>query len=191
MLEIVNRAVLDWRLLIQAKAWKCKKFYPVRGGNEKLPSYNCNFAELRQFFKSEWCQLCLQMNRSSLSAVMILKKLEAELAGREQLVARMTHECEEFEAYFPETSLRTIPDSVWSQVHAGVPLAAAYALYERGIQNQKKKDEQREARAASCLAGLPGAGEEHYFSPAQVRAMSRREVRENYDRIFESMRHWQ
>jgi hypothetical protein len=118
-------------------------------------------------------------------------ELEAELAGREQLVARMTHECEEFEAYFPETSLRTIPDSVWSQVHAGVPLAAAYALYERGIQNQKKKDEQREARAASCLAGLPGAGEEHYFSPAQVRAMSRREVRENYDRIFESMRHWQ
>jgi hypothetical protein len=80
MLEIVNRAVLDWRLLIQAKAWKCKKFYPVRGGNEKLPSYNCNFAELRQFFKSEWCQLCLQMNRSSLSAVMILNKLEAELA---------------------------------------------------------------------------------------------------------------
>jgi hypothetical protein len=118
-------------------------------------------------------------------------ELEAELAQREELAQRMTRECEEFEAYFPETSLRTLPESVWEKVHAGVPLAAAYALYERGIQNQKKKAEEREARAASCLAGLPGAAGEHYFSPAQVRAMSRREVRENYDRIFESMRHWQ
>ena len=79
MLEIVNRAVLDWRLLIRAKAWKCKKFYPVRGGNEKLPSYNCNFAELRNFFKSQWCEICLQMNHSSVNPVTILEKLEAEL----------------------------------------------------------------------------------------------------------------
>ena len=120
-----------------------------------------------------------------------IEELEATLAAREQLAERMTRECEEFEVYFPETSLRTIPDSVWNQVHAGIPLAAAYALYERGIQNQKKKDEQREARVASCSVGVPGERQEHYFSPAQVRAMSRGEVRENYDRIFESMRHWQ
>ena len=39
--------------------------------------------------------------------------------------------------------------------------------------------------------GMAEAAKPSYFSPAQVRAMSRREVRENYDRIFESMRHWQ
>ena len=118
-------------------------------------------------------------------------ELEATLSKREQLAERMTCECEEFEAYFPEVSLRSLPESVWTQVHAGVPLAAAYALYERGVQNQKKKTEEQAARAATCMVGLPGAADEHYFSPAQVRAMSRREVRENYDRIFESMRHWQ
>ena len=118
-------------------------------------------------------------------------ELEATLSEREQLAERMTRECEEFEAYFPEVSLRSLPESVWTQVHAGVPLAAAYALYERGVQNQKKKTEEQAARAATCTVGLPGAADEHYFSPAQVRAMSRREVRENYDRIFESMRHWQ
>ena len=120
-----------------------------------------------------------------------IDELERTLAEREQLAERMTRECEEFEVYFPEISLRSLPESVWTQVHAGVPLAAAYALYERGLQNQKKKAEEQAARAKNCSVGLPAAGEEHYFSPAQVRAMSRREVRENYDRIFESMRHWQ
>ncbi len=42
------------------------------------------------------------------------------------------------------------------------------------------------------LPGVPtSVAREEYFSPAEVRAMSPREVRENYDRIFESMRHWQ
>lgn len=80
MLEVVNRAVLDWRLLIQAKAWKCKRLYPVQCRNMKLPNYNCNFTELREFFKSQFCELCLQMNHSSLNPVMIQEKLEAELA---------------------------------------------------------------------------------------------------------------
>lgn len=80
MLEIVNRAVLDWRLLIQAKAWRYNRLFPAQGGCEKIPCYNCNFAELRDFFKSEWCQLCLQLNHSSVSAPTILEKLEAELA---------------------------------------------------------------------------------------------------------------
>ena len=118
-------------------------------------------------------------------------ELEAALAEREQLAERMTRECEEFEKYFPEISLRSLPESVWTQVHAGVPLAAAYALYERGVQNERKKAEEREARAAACCVGVTHKAQDNYFSPAQVRAMSRREVRENYDRIFESMRHWQ
>lgn len=80
MLEVVNRAVLDWRLLIRAKAWKCKRLYPAQGGNGKIPSYNCNFTELRNFFKSQFCELCLQMNHSSLNAPLILERLEAELA---------------------------------------------------------------------------------------------------------------
>ena len=120
-----------------------------------------------------------------------VRELEQELEMRRTLADRMTRECEEFEQYFPDVSLRTLPDSVWSQVHAGVPLAAAYALYERGVQNQQRAAEEQAARRDALSTGLPGAAQASYFSPSQVRAMSRQEVRENYDRIFESMRHWQ
>lgn len=81
MLEIVHRAVLDWRLLIEAQAWKCHALMPVRGGNEKVPNARCNFGELRQFFRSNWCNLCLEMNRSQMDGKTILNQLEAELAA--------------------------------------------------------------------------------------------------------------
>lgn len=119
-----------------------------------------------------------------------IAQLEQELERRDTLTARMTRECEDFERYFPEVSLRELPDSVWTQVHGGVPLAAAYALYERGLANEKRRVEQQNARNAAHTAGLPSPAGANYFSPAQVRAMSRDEVREHYDRIFESMRHW-
>ena len=120
-----------------------------------------------------------------------IRELEGVLAERQALADRMTRECEEFESYFPEVSLRGLPDEVWTQVHAGVPLAAAYALYERGLHNQTRAAQEQNARNAAHLPTAPAPAESRYFSPAQVRAMSRREVRENYDRIFESMRHWQ
>ena len=77
-LEIVNRAVYDWRALIQAKAWK-KKLYPSQGGVEKLPSYRVNFKELRRFFKSEWCDNILVSTGASITAEKILAVLEREL----------------------------------------------------------------------------------------------------------------
>ena len=80
MLEIVHRAVLDWRQLIRAKAWKCKEWYPAQSGVTKIPGYRCNFTELRQFFKSDWCAVCLQLNNSSVNPVVLLERLEAELA---------------------------------------------------------------------------------------------------------------
>lgn len=77
-LEIVNRAVLDWRLLIDAKAWKCADLKPVEN-NGKVPNKYCNFAELRKFFKSEWCELILDAN-GTVPADRILAILERELA---------------------------------------------------------------------------------------------------------------
>ena len=118
-------------------------------------------------------------------------ELEELLSQREAVADRMTKECEEFECYFPEVSLRQVPDEVWSRVQAGIPLAAAYALYERGVRNRAQAAQEQNARNAAHLPTAPAPAESRYFSPAQVRAMSRREVRENYDRIFESMRHWQ
>lgn len=118
-------------------------------------------------------------------------ELEELLAQREAVADRMMRECEEFESYFPEVTLRQVPDEVWNRVQSGIPLAAAYALYERGIRNQATAAQEQNARNAAHLPTATASAESRYFSPAQVRAMSRREVRENYDRIFESMRHWQ
>ncbi len=78
-LEIVNRAVTDWRLLIQAKAWKCKRMYQTQGGFERLPSYRVNFKELRRFFKSEWCDNLLVSTDAAITAEKILAVLEREL----------------------------------------------------------------------------------------------------------------
>ncbi len=120
-----------------------------------------------------------------------VEELEAQLAEREYLSARIGRECDEFVSYFPEVSLHAVPDEVWGQVKSGVPLSAAYALYEKKQQKQQEEIERIGARGAAMTAGGMGAAGDEYFSPSQVRAMSPVQVRENYDRIFESMRHWQ
>lgn len=120
-----------------------------------------------------------------------IAELERMIAEKDALVARVTAECEEFEGCFPDVPIGTVPDEVWEKVHAGVPLAAAYALYEKKRESRKLAAEACNSRNAAQSAGIPAPGGAKYFSPAEVRAMSRKEVRENYDRIFDSMRHWQ
>ncbi len=46
---------------------------------------------------------------------------------------------------------------------------------------------QNERLAVGNGGGMP----QEYLTPAQVRAMDRREVREHYALIIESMKHWQ
>ena len=120
-----------------------------------------------------------------------ISELEGELAERTALSERVERECGEFEQYFPRVSLRHVPDVVWRVVHAGVPLAAAYALYEKKKQLREQLREQRRQSSEAQTPHIESVAQKEYFSPSQVRAMSQREVRENYDRIFESMRHWQ
>lgn len=114
-------------------------------------------------------------------------ELEAQIEQRE----RVGRECEEFEQYFPDVPLRAVPDEVWGRVRTGVPLSAAYALYEARSRRESETAQREAERHAMMSVGIPDEAGRDYFSPAQVRAMSQREVRENYDRIFESMRHWQ
>lgn len=116
-----------------------------------------------------------------------VRKLETQLEQGE----RARRECEEFEEYFPEVSLRGLPDEVWARVRSGESLCAAYALYEARCRRKSEAERREAERVAAMSVGIPDEAGRDYFSPAQVRAMSQREVRENYDRIFESMRHWQ
>lgn len=68
---IVVGAVEDWRELIRRKAWQ--NHYQQR---------DCNFNELRMFFKSNWCGLL--MLTFDIEPAEILAILEAELAAAMQ-----------------------------------------------------------------------------------------------------------
>jgi hypothetical protein len=116
-----------------------------------------------------------------------VRTLETELEARE----RVGRECEEFGQYFPDVPLQAVPDEVWGRVRSGVPLSAAYALYETRTRREREAAERERSRTAAMSLGIPDEAARDYFSPAEVRAMSPCEVRANYDRIFESMRHWQ
>ncbi len=120
-----------------------------------------------------------------------LQRLQADLAKKEEQQARALQELEEFHTLFPDIPVKKIPSAVWQAVEGGLPISAAYAVYERKLQLERTHADRVNLRNASHSAGMAGkhtAGE--YFSPDEVRAMSPRQVHENYETIKESMKKW-
>lgn len=68
---IVMHAIYDWRFLVKARAWE----------SDHTSRY-CNFDELRNFFKSDWCGMLLI--KTEWEAERILEILEAELQAAMQ-----------------------------------------------------------------------------------------------------------
>ena len=103
---------------------------------------------------------------------------------------RLERECKEFRQLYPTTPLSALPDKVWEDVQAGVPMAAAFALAERKREmleaEAKRMNEQNKKVAPEALTG----SEEFFYSPAEVRAMTPEEVRKNYEKIIHSMKKW-
>ena len=97
---------------------------------------------------------------------------------------------DEFRTLYPALAESDIPDAVWDEVRGGLPLAAAYALWERREQVRRSTAEQVNRKNASGAWGRADTAAEDFLSPDEVRSMSPREVRENYARIMESMKHW-
>lgn len=64
--EIVIHAIADWRELCKRRAWL-----------DEAPNARCNFAELRIFFKSDWCAFIMQS--FDVEPAVILEVLEKEL----------------------------------------------------------------------------------------------------------------
>ena len=63
--QIVIYAVDDWRALIKQKAW-------LDAVNSRK---HCNFTELRQFFRSDWCAFLMQ-NCENIEPTKLLQLLE-------------------------------------------------------------------------------------------------------------------
>ena len=120
-----------------------------------------------------------------------LDELRAMLAKKEEEQSRLIEEMSEFSRLFPNVSVGNIPDEVKSRVKSGIPLCAAYALYEKKREALNLRANEINARNAHTAAGSAGkntSGE--YFSPDEVRTMSRKEVHENFSKIKNSMKFW-
>lgn len=120
-----------------------------------------------------------------------LRVLREELAEKKRAFEKMSRDIGEFETLFPEKNVNEIPDSVWESVKTGIPLAAAYALYER--KNAIRIDAAKVTNLANSARTTGPIGKdvtENYYTPDEVRAMSRAEVKRNYSKILESMKKW-
>lgn len=114
-----------------------------------------------------------------------------------------------FAADYPDVDIGTLFSDKAFLEHAGerlntVPLSELYGEYRRaGEEAERIQNERIEARARELAAQMvanakasPGsavgapAAQNGYFTREQVKAMSQREVHENYDKIKESMKHW-
>ncbi len=120
-----------------------------------------------------------------------IAELRRALEEKEAEKARILAELGEFSELFPDTELKKIPQNVWDSVKEGLPLAAAYALYEKKTETGRALAHtvnQRNAERSSGAVGRENGSE--YYSPAEVRKMSAAEVRKNYNTIIESMKKW-
>ena len=117
--------------------------------------------------------------------------LESELESKRAETDRKIREYAEFRELFPEVDVSELDPQVLESVENGVPLCAAYALYEKRLA----------AKNAAALAhnkatrrdgfGSVGRGSEgEFYSPDEVRAMTQSEVKQNYQKILRSMKNW-
>jgi seryl-tRNA synthetase len=116
-----------------------------------------------------------------------IERLQGEIARLTELQNRRGQELDEFCTLFPNVSLSELPPEVRQQTESGVPLAAAYALYEK--REALRRENSKKNAEHSWHSMKDGAGGE-YYSPSEVRSMSQKEVHKNYKKIMESMKHW-
>ena len=117
-----------------------------------------------------------------------LAELKGLLAG--QKAAEEPAVGEQFRALYPDVSEDAIPDAVWEEARGGLPLEAAYALYERREALRRTAAEAVNKKNAQGAWGRADTEADGFLSPDEVREMTPEEVRANLARITASMKHW-
>ncbi len=106
--------------------------------------------------------------------------------------ARMQEDISLFHSLFPEVKAQDIPEEVWARVENGESLAASFALFT--VQKAKEEEHIRAVNEENEKKAPPrirhDGKETEYFSPEAVKAMSRSEIKKNYDAILASMDKW-
>ena len=120
-----------------------------------------------------------------------LAELRASIDAERAQNSRMLGEYSEFSELFPEVALESVNESVWENVKKGIPLAAAYALYDKKNEiAMRSAAAVNEKNSAVSAGAVKGGGCDEYYSPAEVRGMSHEQVRANFDKIMASMKKW-
>ncbi len=116
-----------------------------------------------------------------------IDRLQGEITRLTELQNRSRQELDEFCTLFPSVSPSNLPSEVRQQIDSGVPLAAAYALFEK---RETLRRERGKKNAEHSWHGMKDSVGGEYYSPSEVRSMSQKEVHKNYKKIIESMKHW-
>ncbi len=97
-----------------------------------------------------------------------------------------------FHDLFPEVKAEEIPGEVWEKVEAGESLTGAFAVYfVKALRDRERIDRINAENEKAAPPRVRHDGTDgSYFSPEAVRAMTREEVRKNYQEILRSMDHW-
>lgn len=120
-----------------------------------------------------------------------LCRLRTELEEKKSSLERLGNEISEFSELFPGEPLTSLPDSVWESVRGGIPLAAAYALYRRKTELRAEQASLVNNKNNGMSTGAIGRDTtESFYTPDEVRAMSRSEIKKNYSKILDSMKKW-
>ncbi len=120
-----------------------------------------------------------------------LRSQISELESQRETQAKILEEISDFKALFPTVDIENIPESVWENVKKGTPLIASYALYEKRLAAEEARISQINFANASRSPGIAGRDLAcEYFTPDEVKKMSRSEVHANYSKIKESMKKW-
>lgn len=120
-----------------------------------------------------------------------VRELNERLLAQAEESRKISEQLGEFYDVFPNADLKTLPDSVWDSVRAGNSLAASYALYRQRVYQRELAARAVNERNLGSSSGRVGTdSSREYFSPDEVRSMSRTEVKANYSKIVESMKKW-
>ena len=123
-----------------------------------------------------------------------ISTLRAEISRLEcerDVQIRMLEELSDFYDLFHDIEVERIHESVWENVKKGTSLSASYALYEKRLRAEEARIANVNLANASRSPGAAGKDvASEYFTPDEVKRMSRSEVHANYTKIKESMKKW-
>ena len=123
--------------------------------------------------------------------ILNLRAQISELESTKKAQERMLEEISDLHSLFPTVDIEAIPESVWESVKKGCSLPAAYALYQKRAEAEAERIAKINDKNASSSPGVAGKNTaSEYFSPDEVRKMSKAEVHANYSKIKESMKKW-